>query len=534
VNHRVRRIAPNRTISTVAGTGRCASSGDRGPAASAQLCLPAQTLLDSAGNLYVADYGNSRVRRIASDGTIATVAGSGQPDTQIPPANGDGGPALNANLFFVGSAAFGPSGNLYVSDETACQIRKIAPDGTISTIAGTGKCGVTGDGSLALQAMLQRPGPLSVDSHETIYFITGDSRIHKITPDGMLTLVAGTGTGTGLIRSQGDGGPAVQATLNEPNGVAIDAQGNIYVADTSNARLRKIDTKGIISTVAGPAPQLGVDYYNGVAVDPQGNVYFGTSHADPAKGISSVVNRLNPDGSVTPVAGNGQICVNSANGEFPSDGAPATQARLCAVISMTIDSQGIMYLSEGVYAAVLRVSLPGFGGDGTIQRVAGSSMAFFPNFGDGGPALRASLKGQGWSPGAAAFDPSGNMFLSQTGTSRIREMTTTPYSLKVSPDHLDAASFPAQTATITTSANFAEPFPYAVRVRTEDGGSWLSVNRVTGLVGEPIVVRLNPTALPYGSNRGTVSVVLATGTPGGIAQQVDVPVSIDRPFLGIQ
>src|ERR1019366_2504750 len=128
----------------------------------------------------------------------------------------------------------------------------------------------SGDGGPAIQAEIVRPITLAVDNSGTVYFETGDSRVRKITPDGIIHLVAGTGPGNGVFRSGGDGGPAVAATLSEPKGLAIDAQGNVYIGDTSNARLRKVDTNGIITTIAGPGV-LGTDYWNAVAFDPQGN-----------------------------------------------------------------------------------------------------------------------------------------------------------------------------------------------------------------------------------------------------------------------
>jgi sugar lactone lactonase YvrE len=297
-NNRVRKVAPDGTISTVAGTGSgignillpptlrsCAFSGDGGPAANATLCDPAQLVFDEAGALYLADFGNARVRRISPEGIIATVAGSGQP---VPPglsgdplgyspadpfSSGDGGPAIHATFDRVGGAVCDAAGNLYVSDSGGNRIRKIATDGTIGTFAGTGQAGYSGDGGPALQAALFGAGPLAVDPQGSLYVITGDSRVRRIAADGTIHLVAGAGTGSGLDRSQGDGGPAVNATLNEPGGVAFDAKGNIYIADTSNARLRKIDTSGIITTIAGPGQQ-GTDYYNAVAVDPQGNIFW--------------------------------------------------------------------------------------------------------------------------------------------------------------------------------------------------------------------------------------------------------------------
>jgi sugar lactone lactonase YvrE len=525
-NNRIRRVAPDGTISTIAGTGTtssnlnlpgpCAFSGDGGPAAQAQLCEPAELLFDSAGNLYVTDYGNRRVRVISPGGVITTVAGYGQiPGAVLGPLppDGDGGPAIHGTFNYPGATVFDSAGNLYVSDSGDNIIRKIAPSGIISTIAGTGQSGYAGDGGPALQAVLSRPGPLAIDPRGNLFVITGDSRVREITPDGIIHLVAGTGTGTGLDRAQGDGGPAIDATLNEPGGVAFDAAGNIYIADTSNARLRKIGTNGVITTVAGPGQQ-GTDYYNAVAVDPQGNLYLAWTHAAVYPAVSTnalagTVDRVGPGGTLTPVAGNGQPCPGGPFGmEFPFDGMPALDAQLCEVPSMMIDSTGIMYLAYGTQ--ILRITT-----DGIIHAAAGDALATAT--GDGGPALQAGLNG----PGTPTFDASGNMLFPDTD--RVREVTTTPYVLSLSPDHIGWVGPQAQTWSISTPANFAEPLPYTVSVTTTGGGSWLSTNRVTGLTGEPVTVSLNPAGLAPGFYQGTVSLLLTAGI------QADVPIALLVP-----
>src|ERR1035438_4131033 len=543
-NNRVRKVALDGTISTIAGTGSsignillpqvfqtCEFSGDGGLATSANLCNPAQLAFDQTGGLWVADFGNARVRRISPEGIIATVAGNGQfvPVGQVggaidyspasPFSSGDGGPAIHATFDRVGGDIFDAAGSLYVSDSGGNRIRKIAPDGTIGTFAGTGQAGYSGDGGPALQATLFGAGPLAVDPKGGIYVITGDSRVRKITADGTIHLVAGTGTGSGLDRAPGGGGPAVHATLNEPGGVAFDALGNTYIADTSNARLRKIDISGIITTIVGPAQQ-GTDYYNAVAVDPQGNIFLAWTHAAlyPAvttNAISGMVLRVNPDGTLSRVVGNGQPCTGGPFGaQFAYDGMPALDAQLCEVTAMTIDKNGVMYLPYG--AQILRVTT-----DGIIHTVAGN--AFATAIGDGGPALDAGLNDS--SPGTPTFDSNGNMVIPEFGLDRIREVTATPYQLTLSPDSIGATGSQAQTRLIATSANFLEPFPYAVRVSTDDGGSWLSVNRLTGLVGEPITVSVNPAGLASGSYHGTVSVTVE----GGVSQQVNVPVTLSVP-----
>src|SRR5689334_14296203 len=181
------------------------------------------------------------------------------------------------------------AGNLLVAEVLGGRIRKIAPDGTISTIAG-----------------IPNPYNFTVDSRGAVFVASGDSRVRRIDPGGVVTVVAGSGPGTGVDRSQGDGGPAVNATLNEPKGVAVDATGNIYIADTTNARLRMVDRNGIIRTVAGPGT-LGQDYWNAVAIDPRGQVLLAITHVETAS-TWSVVARVNSDGSLTTIAGNRQNC----------------------------------------------------------------------------------------------------------------------------------------------------------------------------------------------------------------------------------
>jgi sugar lactone lactonase YvrE len=525
-NHLIRKVTPDGTISTIAGRGTCGFFGDGGPAVSAQLCNPAETLFDSSGNLLIADYGNQRVRKMATDGTITTIAGSGKNDPVFSntASSGDGGPEIHAAFRLIGGIAFDPSGNLYVSETFGSVIRKISPDGTVSTFAGTGKSGTSGDGGPALRADLLNPGPLSVGPDGALYVITGDSRVRKIAPDGNISLVAGTGTGTGLNRSQGDGGLAVNATLNEPGEVAFDRQGNIYIADTSNARVRKIDTNGIITTVAGPGQQ-GIDYYNAVAVDPQGNLYVAWTRALPPS-VQATVNRVNPDGSLTPVAGTGQPCTGGP-GQFTGDGVSAAQARLCAVVGLMVDHNGLLNLSEGGYSLVLRLAA-----DGTVQRVAGNTAA--TNVGDAGPALQASLAGgQGFSPETVAFDLAGNLYIAEPGLNVIRKVTSTAYKTAVLPGDIIVSGSAAQSQTLTVSGNFDEPFPYAVRVSTADGGSWLSANRVTGLTGESIQVSVNPAGLSSGSYQGMVLVTVSFPATGA-SQVVDVPVSLTLPATGLQ
>jgi sugar lactone lactonase YvrE len=516
MNHRVRRMAPDGTISTFAGTGVSGFSGDGGPATAAQLSFPAQTLFDSAGNLYVSDYGNSRVRVVSPAGIISTVAGNGLPDpppfryTQI----GDGGPALDAILNVATSAAFGPSGDLYVADWLDSRIRKIAPDGTITTVAGTGLALNSGDGGPAIEAEIVHPITVVVDQSGTVYFETGDSRVRKITPDGIINLVAGTGTGTGLIRSGGDGGQAVNATLSEPKGLAIDAQGNVYIGDTSNARLRKVDTNGIITTIAGPGV-LGTDYWNAVAFDPQGKLYVAITHTGILDGLYySVIDRVNPDGTLTPVAGNLRTCGNPVTTAFNYDGVQALQAPLCVIVGLTFDAQGAMYIPESFYGAVLKVSL-----DGTIRRVVGSNTNNF--LGDGGPPLLANLQGSGYyTPSSVAFDAHGDMFI-PSGV-RIREVIPGPVTAQLSQDRIDFQGASPRPQSIRVATNVAEPLPFAAQVKSS--GAWLSTNRPTGQTGDLLTVSANPAGLAPGVYSGSIQISIPGGPTGAtLAVTLTVP-----------
>jgi hypothetical protein len=310
------------------------------------------------------------------------------------------------------------------------------------------------------------------------------------------------------VRSQGDGGPAVAARLNEPKGLAVDAKGNVYIGDTSNARLRKVDTNGIITTIAGPGI-LGADYWNAVAIDPQGNLYVTVTKSDVVnRRLYSEVDRVNADGSLTLVAGNRQSCDNAPNSGYPPDGTPALQARLCVIVGLTFDSQGAMYIPESLYGVILRVGL-----DGTTTRMAGSGAT--NDLGDGGSPLAANLLTGGgayYSPPGVAIDRSGNLFIPQAGANRIRQIMAGAITPKFSQARVDFSSGSRAPQAVQTSTNIGEPLPYSIQI-PGNAAFWLSANRVAGLTGDTLTFFADSTGLPSGSYSTTVTLTVpSSGT----------------------
>ena len=275
-NARIRKVNTSATITTVAGNGTSGYSGDGGPATSAELNLPFGVALDSAGDLYIGDFGNSRIREVDASGAITTVAGNGTQGY-----SGDNGPATSAELNRPGGVAVDGAGNLYIADIYNQRIRKVDASGTITTVAGNGTAGYNGDNIAATSAELYEPDGVAVDSAGNLYIADYlNQRIRKVDASGTITTVAGNGT----LGYSGDGGPATSAELDQPYGVAVDSAGNLYIADTFNQRIRKVDASGTITTVAG----TGTAGYNGdniaatsaelyrpsgVAVDSAGNLY---------------------------------------------------------------------------------------------------------------------------------------------------------------------------------------------------------------------------------------------------------------------
>jgi uncharacterized protein (TIGR03437 family) len=499
-NHRVRKVTPAGIISTVAGTGHPGFSGDNGPAAAAQLNQPYDLTLDAAGNLYIADFGNQRVRRIGTDGNITTVAGNGQSG-----ATTDGGPATAAMLLGPRNVAIDTAGNLYISEFDGHRVRRVAPGGTIGTVAGTGIAGFSGDGGPANAAQLAFPAGLALDGAGNLYIVdtlnvrirkvlagggtigtvcseqsfgmpyvqlsglgadaagnlyipdSANSFVWQLTPAGMLNRVAGTpGSGafsgdgrsalqtalntpvevtldpagglyiselqrvrcvaaaTGIINTvagngtfgfSGDGGSATMAVLNAPVGIALNG-GSIYVADQNNDRVRQISAGGSLSTVAGggAAGSLGdgltaigatLDDPTALAFDSSGNLYIADTH-------DNRVRRVDVTGMITTFAGDGDTA------GYGGEGDPATLTPISAPQGVATDSAGNVYIADTNHNRVIQVNQAG-----NIQTVAGTGTAGYG--GDGSTAL-AELNG----PTGLAVDGNGNLYIADTQNNRVR------------------------------------------------------------------------------------------------------------------
>ncbi len=267
-------------ITTVAGNGTAGFSGDSGPATSASLDEPLGVAVDGAGNLFIADRGNHRIRKVSTNGTITTVAGNGTADF-----SGDSGPATSASLDRPYGVAVDGAGNLFIADRWNERIRKVGANGTITTVAGNGTFGFSGDSGPATSATLNGPRGVAVDDAGNLFIADYDNhRIRKVSANGIITTVAGNGT-RGF---SGDDGPATSASLFFPTGVAVDGAGNLFIADFGNQRIRKVSANGTITTVAGngtedfsgdsgPATSASLALPHSVAVDGAGNLFIADS-----------------------------------------------------------------------------------------------------------------------------------------------------------------------------------------------------------------------------------------------------------------
>jgi sugar lactone lactonase YvrE len=339
-------------ITSLAGTGTSGYSGDGGPAASANFRQPLGSAVDAAGNVYIADFESHCIRKVNTSGIVTTVVGTG-----LRGYNGDNIPASTALLYRPASLALDAAGNLYIADRTNQRIRKVDTNGIITTIAGTGTGGYNGDNISATTAQLNSPTGVAVDATGNVYIVdVGNRRVRKVAPNGVITTFAGTGT----VGYGADNIPATSAPLNYDDqvatGIAVDATGNVYIVDSGNYRIRKVDPNGIITTFAGvpggstadniPATTAQLSVYNGgVAVDASGNVYI-------AEGSNPRIRKVDPSGIITTVAGTG---IAGYNG----DNIAATTGRFNSLINLSVDkASGNIYVGDALNSRLRKIGLP--------------------------------------------------------------------------------------------------------------------------------------------------------------------------------
>jgi trimeric autotransporter adhesin len=366
------------TISTIVGTGVANYSGDGGPAISCTLNQPSWIEFDSDGAMYIADFLNSSIRKINTSGIISTVAGTG-----VAGYSGDGGLATDAKLNAPIGFCIDNIGNVYIADYEQHVIRKVDATGVISTFAGTGSGGYSGDGGPASNAQLKLPYGIVADGLGNLYFSeVGNSCVRKINVAGIISTIAGNGT----YGYSGDGGQATNAQFRYPSYISLNLDGDLFISDWVNRRIRKLNIlTGIITTVAG----------NGT----EGN---------------------------------------------SGDGGPATAAQLNAPNSVNFDDSGNFYICDNFANVIRKVSLSGI-----ITTIAGTGTA--GSLGDGGPAISAQLN----TPNCAIFDTWGNLYTADTKNNRIRRINfKTSSVVEVTNNRLNVTISPNPACNeITISAN---------------------------------------------------------------------------------
>jgi sugar lactone lactonase YvrE len=411
--NRVRRIAKDGTIRTIAGTGNggfgfgppAADVGDGGPATKATLRAPTDVTIDKDGGLLIAEWQNYRIRRVDRDGIIRTVAGGGRGPL-------DEGKASEMDLDGPSGVAAAPDGSFYLFDWYV--ITRVTPDGEAKMVTNWSPAGDVAEGGPASQAYVAGALELSgmaVDAAGNLFLVDARrSRVRRIGTDGTITTVAGTMP----FRFAGDGGQAMDALLNTPAVITTSGDGNIYVLERDNCRVRRIGPDSVIQTVAGngvcgisgpdadSATEVAIGLANGLTADARGNLYLAE--------IGSI-RQISPNGNIKTIVNNR----NGAPGTFGDITGPALDARVRGPINgLYVDRDGNLYFTDGSSNRIRKVTP-----DGMISTFAGSSKAPGPAFsGDDGPALQAELS----NPSALTGDAAGNIYVLDTGNGRIRKI----------------------------------------------------------------------------------------------------------------
>lgn len=469
--HRVRKISTTSKISTFAGTGISGFSGDSGPAASAMLSYPTGLAIDASGNIYIADGGNNRIRKVDTSGTITTIAGTGTAGY-----SGDDGPALQATFNQPFGLALDSTGNLFISDIGNSVVRKIDTSQIITTFAGNGIAGYGGDNGPATQAMLDLPRGLATDSVGRVYIAdAGNHRVRKVDSFGIIITFAGNGN-SGF---SGDGGSPTSAAIGNPRAVAVSAGGGIlYISNAGSSRVRTV-SGGAINTLAGSTygydgdskPVLSSQFATpgGVLLNRGGNVVVADTYNGRLRTMSSGV-------------------MKTTAGGFLGDGAAATGASLVLPENIAFDKAGNYYIADAGGNRIRKVDTTN-----KITTVAGTGISGYS--GDGGAATSATL----WYPDGIAVDSTGNIFIADNLNAVIRKVTSTGAisTYATDPGFLDLASLTVDTAGNLYSVDQAG---CAVRKITTTGSISVvaGIPSMCGYNGDNISATSAELNLPYG------------------------------------
>jgi uncharacterized protein (TIGR03437 family) len=572
----IRKISPDGLITTIAGTGHRGYSGDGGPALSADLNFPQSVVLDGNGNLIFSDVNNAAIRQVSVDGTIDTIAGTGDEGY-----TGDGGPASKAQFLFPEGVALDGNGNLLLSDSGNFRIRsiqgalstgststavgnarfRVVPDGTpaaqafifgpdgatvtpsgnllvtevaaskvaqiglnsnfpFQTLAGNGASGANrGFPAVAKTAFLDTPRAIVADAKGNIYYSDNSaSVVYKQTPDGMLQVYAGHPLTSGY---RGDGGPATQALLVSPFGIALDKQGNLFIADRDANVIREVlAADGTIKTFAGdPAGNPGFSGDNGpatsarlnspqnIAIDAQGDLLI-------CDRDNNRIRKVTPNGIITTIAGNGAA-------KTAGDGGPALQASLNDPFNITVDSAGNIFLLEASGSTLRRIDT-----SGKISTIAGTPGSLLNSL-DGTSAGLALLDVDGM-----AFDSTGNLYLPSFDSDSIRAIFVNPPVFSVSKGSLSFSGLaggqagPSQALGVSATLKGVQGDPGAV-VSVASDSPWLKVQNAFSSGATPfnVQVQADPSKLAAGKYNGHIS--LSRVTASGAGSFAVIPVTFD-------
>ncbi len=484
-------------LTTVAGSGASTYSGDGGAATAAGMVRPNGVAIDASGNMYIADATDYRIRRVTPAGVISTYAGTGVSGT-----TGDGAAATAARLNTPWALATDAAGNLYIAEAYSYRIRKVSTSGIITRFAGTGTNGYLGDGGAATNARIDNVTNIAADAAGNIYLgDAGNHVIRKINTSGIISTVAGNNA----AGYSGDGGAATNAKLNSPQGIAFDVAGNMYIADHDNHRIRKVSTAGIITTFAGigtlgfsgdgaAATAAKLKTPSDVATDRSGNVYI----ADDG---NYRIRKVNSSGIITTLTGNGSA-------GYTGDGGRSNYGKIGVVQCITTDAAGSVYIADGLSNHVVRRIAP------AISYLNGATSQ---NFGTCNSAVNISLfnftkvvypiagRTITWSIGSAASHGTASGTYSTTSTGS----TLTPYGIAYTPTagYSGSDAFTVQVTDGIDTANLAfNVTVYALpSAPTISGASNICVGGSSTLTG-----------IPSGGTWSSNNSPLFTFTSGGV------------------